>query len=415
MTGELLAGHIICSRDSLNELLMKYLGEIPCNGADSFSPVPVAVKRSEIQRMEHLCRILNKALTGVVNAYFKDERIRAIYNFDEGLNHILQMAEAKPYQVGMYRPDFLQAEDGGIKICEIGARYPINGWMISYYLNIIAEGSEIPELPSLEAVPAQQDFVETIFGQFNSNAPVVLVHDREKGTEVFYLLDELGKRGLDYISASPAQLTHQNGIVMLNGRPVSQFIFEMDREELRNFDPEVLKLIISKGNYFNDVRTLILVHDKRILAVLYNEEIIRDYLSEEEHDFLRSFLIPTYDLHTAQKRAEVSHSPLNWVLKRNSGGRGIDMYVKSECEAEVWADIIATQWPEYMVQQYVPQRWFKYGNGSEQAMINLVGMLLCCNDRSFGPGLFRGSAEHVVNVHQGRGVIFPAMMSESSL
>lgn len=410
MIGELVEGQTICSREVLNELLMKHLGEIPCNGADSFSPVPVAVKRKEMARMEKLCQVLNKALTGVVNAYFEDESIRAIYNFDERLNNILSIAKAQPYQVGMYRPDFLQAEDGSIKICEIGARYPINGWMLSYYLNVITEDSK---LPLLEAVPDQQDFVNTIFGRFNNEEPVVLVHEKEKGTEVFYLLNEFSKQGLNYVSANPAQLSCQNGELMLHGKAVSQFILEMDREELRNFDPEVLDLIIKQGNYFNDVRTLILVHDKRILAVLWSEEIMKNYLSEEEYLFLRLFLIPTYALHTAEKRAEVSHSQLNWVLKRNSGGRGIDMYVKSDCEANVWADIITRQWPGYMVQQYVPQRWFKYGNGSDKTLINLVGMLLCYNNRSFGPGLFRGSAESVVNVHQGRGVIFPAMMSAS--
>lgn len=410
MTGELVEKHTICNKETLNELLMKHLGEIPCNGADSFSPVPVAVNRSEIVRMEKLCQVLNKALTNVVNAYFTDERIRTIYNFDECLNNILSIANARPYEVGMYRPDFLQAEDGSIKICEIGARYPINGWMLSYYLNIIAEDSG---LPLLETVPHQRDFIHAIFSRFNRSEPIVLVHEKEKGTEVFYLLNEFSKQGLDYVSANPSQLKCQNGSIMLAGKPVDQFILEMDREELRNFDLEVLKLIINKGNYFNDVRTLILVHDKRILAVLYSEEIMRNYLSEEEYLFLQSFLIPTYALHAPEKRNEISNSHLNWVLKRNSGGRGIDMYVKSDCEARIWSDIIDKQWPEYMIQEYVPQRVFKYGSGAEKSLINLVGMLLCYNNRSFGPGLFRGSAESVVNVHQGRGVIFPVMMLAS--
>jgi len=410
MAGELVEKYTICSREILNELLMKHLGEIPCNGADSFSPVPVVVNREEIVRMEKLCQVLNKALTSVVSAYFSDGRIRAIYNFDERLNNILSIANAQPYEVGMYRPDFLQAEDGSIKICEIGARYPINGWMLSYYLNLISEDSR---LPSLEAVPHQRDFINTIFDRFNINEPIVLVHEKEKGTEVFYLLNEFSKQGLNYVSASPAQLSCQNGELMLQGKAVNQFILEMDREELRNFDPEVLKLIVTKGNYFNDVRTLILIHDKRILAVLYNKEIMRNYLSEEEYLFLRSFLIPTYALHTSEKRMEVSNSSINWVLKRNSGGRGIDMYVKSDCEAAFWSDVIAKQWHEYMVQQYVHQRWFKYDSGPKKSLINLVGMLLCYNNRSFGPGLFRGSAESVVNVHQGRGVIFPVMMSAS--
>lgn len=413
MTGELVEGHRICSKDDLNESLLKYLGEIPCNGADSFSPVPVAVDRSEVSRMEKLCQVLNVALTSVVNAYFEDERIRAIYNLDEHLNCILQVASGKSYEVGMYRPDFLQAKDDGVKICEIGARYPINGWMISYYLNQITEDSKLNTLALLEAVPAQRDFVDTIFGRFNSNEPIILVHQKEKGTEVFYLFNEFSKLGLDYVSASPEELSCQNGVVLLHGKPVNQFILEMDREELRNFDPEVLELIIRNGNYFNDVRTLILVHDKRILAVLYNEEIMTDYLSFEEYQFLRTFLIPTFDLHRPEKREEVMHSELNWVLKRNSGGRGIDMYVKNDCEAQVWTDLIKNQWQDYMVQQYVPQRWFKYGDGSEETQINLVGMLLCYNNRSFGPGLFRGSAESVVNVHQGRGVIFPTMVPKA--
>jgi hypothetical protein len=413
MRGELVDGYAICSRDLLNGLLLKYLGEIPCNGADSFSPVPVAVNHEEMPRMAKLCRILNKALTSVVNAYYNDERIQAIYNFDKDLNDILNIARLQPYEVGMYRPDFLQAEDGGIKICEIGARYPINGWMISYFLNMITENSQINPVPLLASVPDQRDFVDAIFNRFNNAGPIVLVHDKEKGTEVFYLLNEFNKQGLNYISATPAQLTSQNGQVLLQGKPVNQFILEMDREELRAFDPEVLKLIISKGNYFNDVRTLIMVHDKRVLAVLYNREIMADYLSGDEAQFLQSFLIPTYALHESQKRAEVSHGPTNWVLKRNSGGRGIDMYVKSECDASVWTDVIASQWPDYMVQQYVPQRWFKHNNGLDETLINLVGMLLCYNDRSFGPGLFRGSAESVVNVHQGRGVIFPAMVYKS--
>ncbi|QIL41525.1 hypothetical protein G7074_21015 [Pedobacter sp. HDW13] len=413
MKGELVETHTICSKDFLNESLMKYLGEIPCNGADSFSPVPVAVDQQEIVRMEKLCKVLNKALIAVVNAYFDDERIQAIYNFDEGLNSILRIAKDLPYKVGMYRPDFLQAENGDIKICEIGARYPINGWMISYYLNRII-GDTKPTTPSLlAAVPAQQDFVETIFSRFNPSEPVVLLHEKEKGTEVFYLFNEFGKLGLDYVDASPAELTCQNGVVMLHGKPVNQFILEMDREELRNFDPEVLKLIISEANYFNDVRTLTLVHDKRILAVLFDEEIMSDYLATDEYQFLQTFLIPTFALHAPLKREEIMLSADNWVLKRNSGGRGIDMYVKNECDATFWTTVVTEQWPDYMVQAYVNQRWFKHGKDSNETLINLVGMLLCYNNRSFGLGLFRGSAESVVNVHQGRGVIFPAMMFQS--
>lgn len=414
MIGELFdQQESIAGRKLLNELLIEYLGEIPCNGADSFSQHPVVVKPYYLPQMERLCRVLNEALTHVVGAYFKNEDIRNIYQLDEELENILRAAADRKYEVGLYRPDFLQALDGQAKICEIGARYPINGWMISYYLNIIS--NKQPAIPAMElqAVPQQTAFLDTIYQRFETETPIVLLHDNEKGTEVFYLLREFSERGLNSVSATPQDLKVQNGKVTLHGQAVHQFIFEMDREELRKFSPDVLKLIVTKGNYFNDVRTLILVHDKRILAVLYDALIMEKYLSAEDHKFLRSYLIPTYSLNTPEKRTEIIQSGKNWLLKQNSGGRGIGIYVKTECPAETWTKVIQEQWQDYMVQQHVEQQLFDYHGHSAPNRINLVGMLLCYNGQSFGPGLFRGSAESVVNVHQGRGVIFPPMISKS--
>lgn len=414
MIGELLdlktsAEH----RQSLNELLEHHLGEIPCTGADSFSPVPVVIKSFYLPQMEQLCLVLHQALVKIVNAYFTDERIRSIYHLDVELENILKLAETKLYEPGCYRPDFLQSVDGQSKICEIGARYPINGWMISYYLNVMNKAKLGIPLDELEDVPQQTDFLEAIYARFKAESPLVLLHENEKGTEVFYLLEEFKKRGLESIAATPQELSLENGLLSLHGRPVDQFILEMDREELRKFPREILEQIVLNSNHFNDVRTLILVHDKRILAVLYDENIMNDYLSAAEYQFLRQFLIPTFALNSAEKRAEVRDSTQNWLLKKNSGGRGIGIYVKSECTAATWEKVLEEEWEDYMVQQHVTQQLFDYSDSAIANQINLVGMLLCYNDHSYGPGLFRGSAESVVNVHQGRGVIFPPMVFKS--
>jgi hypothetical protein len=285
--------------------------------------------------------------------------------------------------------------------------------MLTYYLNLAVSNPEVIEQRELQAVPGQQDFVDSLYHIFDANEPLVMVHDNEKGTEIFNLLNEFSKKGLSALFASPADLEIENGLVELRGKVVSQFIFEMDREELRKFPPDVLYHIIRNGVYFNDVRTLILVHDKRILAVLYDDDIMADYLSVEEHQFLKPFLIPTYTLNESEKRGEIINSRQNWLIKQNSGGRGVGIYVKDECTPETWAKIINEQWPEYMVQQYVDQQQFTYPCNPDDSPVSLVGMLLCYNDHSFGPGLFRASAACVVNVHQGRAVIFPPMVLRS--
>jgi hypothetical protein len=405
MTRELFYPEQATDGTLLKELMTQYYGKLPFEG-DTFSAIPVVVKPQYLAQMDRLCQVLNKALVNIVQAYFTDERIRAIYDLDEEMEGILRVAAEKPYTVGLYRPDLLQDESGQARICEIGARYPINGWMISYYLNLICRNLEVIPREELQAVPGQLEFLQTLYDTFNASKLIILVHDNEKGTEVFNLLNEFDKKGLSSISASPTDFKLHNGQVTLNNKAVSQFILEMDREELRKFSPDILHYIIRNGTYFNDVRTLILVHDKRVLAALYDESIMADYLSEEDYLFLRPFLIPTFTLSQAAKREEVIHSKQNWLLKQNSGGRGIDIYVKDECTPQAWADVVDNRWPEYMVQRYVQQQQFHYMKNPD---INIVGMLLCYNDRSFGPGLFRGAAGCVVNVHNGRAVIFPPM------
>jgi len=389
-----------------------YKGHPNSGGAHAFNyePGPVLVQPAYLQTMQQLCEVLNKALQQVVNAYFKDARIRAIYHLDATLEQILSVAAERPYATGLYRPDLVLDKTGQPKICEIGARYPINGWMLSYYLNLVCSAPDIVHEASALPVPEIGTFIDTLYHFFDKDTPVALVHDNEKGTEVFNLLAEFREKGMDFVEATPANLTIEKEQVYAAGTPVTNFILELDREELRKFPPEVLSHIIRQGHYINDVRTLILVHDKRILAVLYDAAIMSDYLDAAEYDFLQQFLIPTFALNNPAKREEVIHSTKNWLVKETSGGRGIGIYVKDESTPEDWATIINEAWPRYMVQEYVDQPLF-YTEGNKDEPINLVGMILCYNDHCFGPGLSRGSSSNIVNAHGGRAAIFPTMVA----
>ena len=121
------------------------------------------------------------------------------------------------------------------------------------------------------------------------------------------------KQGLDIVKISINQLEFKNGKLMVGQQTATQFVIEMDREELKHLNPQILKGLIKADICINDVRSLILIHDKRVLNVLYDEEIIRDYIPKEEYDFLKSFLIPSYTLDTAQKREELIASKSNWT------------------------------------------------------------------------------------------------------
>ena len=386
------------------ELFSEYFEKNTGLGSHFFANSSVKLPLGYDNEMNRLCSILNYACKAIVQHYFEDERIRNYYQLDKDLEALLKKSNNAIYNQGFYRPDFLYDTNNQAKICEIGARYPLNGWMISYYLKLINdEISETKDGLTFKD-PDLKNLIDDLYYQFAPNKKLALVHDDEKGTEIFYLQKELAKLGVELISVKPQDLTISNNSIYVNGEPVSQFILEMDREELKKIKPDVLDKLIEQNCYFNDIRTLILIHDKRVLAVMYDADIMYDYLSEEDYDFLKQYLIPSYVIVDPAGCDAFIENDQNLILKLNSGGRGIGAYVKSDCTAQEWDTIIRENWNKYLIQHFVEQKEFKDLENNRQ--IHLVGMLLCKDDKNYGSGLFRGSDESVVNVHQGRALIY---------
>ncbi|WP_428231405.1 hypothetical protein [Flavobacterium sp.] len=390
-----------------NQLFTEYFQHDTGLSIDYFANSSVILSSEYTGQMNRLCSVLNKACKAIVLHYFEDNRIRKYYQLDNALEALLKKSNHATYNQGFYRPDFLYDTNDQAKICEIGARYPLNGWMISYYLQLINQHSNIEKDNISIGSETLKNLIDDLHTQFVPHEKVALIHDDEKGTEIFYLQEELAKLKIELISAKPQDLTVSNDAIHVKGVPVSQFILEMDREELKKISPEVIDMLIENNSYFNDIRTLILIHDKRVLAVMYDAEIMRDYLSEEDYNFLQEYLIPSFVISDPSECDVFTDCEQNLILKLNSGGRGIGAYVKSDCTPEDWATIIRENWNKYLIQHFVDQKEFT--DAKNNCQIHLVGMLLCRDDKNYGSGLFRGSDESVVNVHQGRALIYPIL------
>ncbi|SEB37732.1 hypothetical protein SAMN04489761_0278 [Tenacibaculum sp. MAR_2009_124] len=399
--------------EDLMPQLEGYFGEVPLGGKDTFINIPMVVAPFQIENLDRLSQLLNEAIQKIVSNYFNDVRIRNIYQLDKGLESILKQAESVPYKVGMYRPDFIFDKNGQPKICEIGCRYPINGWMLSYYTRLIFDKLSTENNMKWIDVYESNQFLTTISKDFNVKKTVYYVHDLEGGTEAYQFFNELANIGFTVKDISPKELTLKNGKLSVNDQIADQFIVEMDREELKQINPKIRQALIESEKCLNDFRTLILVHDKRVLSVLFDDEIMGDYLETEDYNFLKRFLIPSYILDSEEKRNKFIHLNKNCLLKKNSGGRGIGIYVKNECSSETWEKVILNQWKEYMLQEYVDQKVFNIEREGETKNVNMVGMLLCYDNKSYGPGIFRASSKSIINVHSG-GYILPTVISKES-
>ncbi|MDQ3288780.1 MAG: hypothetical protein M3Q42_11080 [Pseudomonadota bacterium] len=369
----------------------------------SFSKTPVRVSSEYVENLRTLSVLLDTALRAVVARYHEDFRIRDIYALDPALDALLGVARGSPYAVGLYRPDFVYDLDGHPRICEIGARYPLNGWMVSR----AATRSLAEALASVglrEVCEQDAPLLDALRALHPPGTVLAMLHGCEPGTELFCLRDELAAHGVEFLQAHPSALRCSGGALAIDGRRIDRIVLEMDRTELVDFQPDALARMIDEACYFNDVRTLILVHDKRVLAVLNDEAIMRDCMAADAYAALRRYLIPTWVVHDDHDARVLQSRPHDLIAKPSSGGRGVDTCVRSLCDPAAWARCMGPDRGRYVFQEYIGQYTFREpGSG---APIHLVGMQLCRDRHSHGPGIFRGSDEAVINVHQGRGCIY---------
>jgi hypothetical protein len=239
--------------------------------------------------------------------------------------------------------------------------------------------------------------------------------------------------------------------------PIDQFALEISQDELLALPEKVLETIMLECKYINDVRTILIGHDKRLLSILSSKEIMSDYLSAEDVDLLQRHIIKTFicgckepEHLVALQNAKTNRQ--NWLLKPNGGGKGIGIVFGKDCGSdEEWVEVLEDPKHCYFIlQEVVDQHIYSIyakrhppsSSSGEQKKRKLqqqepsvdslssslddtvtqpqfhqmfvVGLLHCFNNKFLGPGIFRASSleSPIVNVAGGKGVILsPVVLS----
>ena len=173
--------------------------------------------------------------------------------------------------------------------------------------------------------------------------------------------------------------------------PIDHFILEIDQNCLCNeMDREILLHILKYRTHMNDIRTILLVHDKRLLAVLTDGSIMRDYVCGRDVELLQKYIIKTYVLgecpgvvseallrlpsHNTGGSGGSVEDRSGWLLKPRGGGKGVGILFGKDCclspgsgtdttdiDRKAWDDVVGDN-PSgsgsYVIQPHVSQSHF---------------------------------------------------------
>jgi hypothetical protein len=281
--------------------------------------------------------------------------------------------------------------NGQLKICEIGARFPLNG----YFLSGIAEhiGMNLFPCKSYLDKPVCFLFLDHLFKYWGDVDRLYVLKGADRPCDIKYYVPFFEELSIKTEILTPGQIRS-----LLQKPAGAAVVNEFNQMEMDRMDDEALETIAA-SNALNDMRTIFLIHDKRFLAVLSDPEFLSHCLNEEERNFLLPFLIPTYtSVQTPELWEEALRNKDEWVLKHALLGKSEQVYTGRTSTEDEWKRLFdPSVKPSMVLQPFIRQKRIHSAIKDKQYCDYVVGTLLCFDNHFLGTGLFRTSSFEITN------------------
>lgn len=349
---------------------------------------PVIVASDKYNELWKVQQLLYKAIHYFVEHY---DGYGHIFPIQDNIRRIIEICNPYPYRIGTYRPDFLIDKEHRIKICEIGARFPLNG----YFLSGIAEYIGHTRYPYTSFLDkrAYSNFLDYLFEYWDFPDKLYVLKGKDRPCDIKYYIPFFEELGIKTEVLTPKEMSSS-----VQKMTDSCVVNEFNQMEMEVMDENVLKAIAA-SNALNDMRTIFLIHNKRFLAVLSDPVFLSQCLDNEEIAYLQPFLIPTYSsLQAPDIWEEAKRNKDEWVLKHALLGKSEQVYTGRTCTREEWERLFISSVRESMVlQPFIHQEQIDSRIKDNQYHDFVVGTLLCFDNHFFGTGLFRTSSFEITN------------------
>ncbi|KAK2597432.1 hypothetical protein QQS21_005980 [Conoideocrella luteorostrata] len=392
-------------------------------------------------------------------------------------------------RLGSWRPDFLvedlqHGQDGAplqenFSTTEINARFSFNGYMHEVY-GQLALDKAIDEMGGearrLVSATSGKEIMNGLFELFRHDQPLHLLKEQEDGIDIHMFIDAVERRlgikpriikpeelrlvphsesktgyqlyciadqadctgtGTDGASGSLVAATKptvapgalfKREVVTHDGEVlerVFQVGLELHQREIAALSPELLREVSLRC--FNDLRTILLVHDKRMLGIVKQELprlVARSVLTPQQSSILERGIVDTY-LPGSQELDTLLQASLSqpdvknaYILKPIRGGKGAGILFGDDIDQSRWIETLKhlklstkVQPTSYVVQRRIVPRLYDMvlEATGELRRYPLVGTYHVVNGRLLGLGTWRSSGSRIVAICGGGSAICSVM------
>lgn len=350
-------------------------------------PVLVSSKHHDQNKKMH--KIFSLLAKHFVEHYSEYQHLMPI---DDSVAEILELYSGRPYTGGTFRTDFIYDEFDQMKLLEITSRFAFNGYFQQAIFEQISKdflfdlgytGSTIqPYYEIFDYLAPRMDFDNLIVLQGKDQK------NESKLISPFLKAVGINVLKVPYEEASSVK-SHIHDSIILS---------ELGLDELIAMDRATLSEMI-RYNFWNDLRTVFLLHDKRFFSVLYNESFRKDVLSAEENDFIKPYLLPSFNFSMdSDIWNEAKNNPESWIIKNTSLGKSQGIFAGPLVSKDEWLNLFESKEIEKMVlQKWTPSNKVTGSIGNKRYEDYLTGTLLFLDNQYFGMGEFRTSSYPITN------------------
>lgn len=358
---------------------------------------PLFYSSDRLREMERVYKLLIRVCEGYVRDYLRD--YADIIPILPHERDIVRRYAERPYRVGSIRPDFLLDGEGRMRICEINARFALSGFIYGVFLEMERAAMLDDALWLRRAAENGWRILEGLAAEFGGEEGLVILRGSNRELDSPWLRDllqDLGKP-VFYISSEESA----DHLPILERYPI---LIDFNQTDLGRLDERVLDVLIRRP-HLNDLRTMLLVHDKRFFSLLSDSRFTRRYLaSDDDAEYISNRFIKTF---TSRGNPEIWSEAVKdktpWILKEALLGKGEGIVIGKDAAPDDWQRYLTGSGRETRIlQPFLTQTKFDFPRGGRLQQ-HVVGSFFGISDRFMGTNLVRCSADKIINFSSGSG------------